>query len=138
MAVCNHKHRVRLVSSPLALQYFSHTTPAPASSHQPDNSIFLSHHSNSSLQLQLPNTVKSAMGKKCTYIYVCIYTDIYITIRLLQAATRFFRCPSGPWAKQAKVGCCPCPSMVFSAAQSCSFGSTHMNACLPHGSSVTA
>ena len=26
--------------------------PAPASSHQPDNSIFLSHHSSSSLQLQ--------------------------------------------------------------------------------------
>jgi len=33
--------------------FFSHTTPALASSHQPDNSVFLSHHSNSSL----PNTV---------------------------------------------------------------------------------
>ena len=30
----------------------SHISPAPASSHQPSNSIFFSHHSSSSLQLQ--------------------------------------------------------------------------------------
>ena len=134
MAVCIHKHRVRLVSSPLALQYFSHTIPTPAFSYQPDNSIFLSHHSNSNLQLQPAEHGEIRNGEEmhlyiCMYIYRYIY--IYITIRLLQAATRFFRCLSGPWAKQAKVGCCPCPSMVFSAAHSCSFGSTHMNACLP-------
>jgi len=32
--------------------FFSHTALAPASSHQPVNSIFLSHHSNHQLQLQ--------------------------------------------------------------------------------------
>ena len=34
------------------LAYKKATCPVPASSHQPDNSIFLSHHSNSSLLLQ--------------------------------------------------------------------------------------
>ena len=32
--------------------FFSHTAPAPVSSHQPANSIFLSHHSSHQLQLQ--------------------------------------------------------------------------------------
>jgi len=37
----------------------SHIAPAPASSHQPGNSIFLSQHSSSSLQLQLQPTERS-------------------------------------------------------------------------------
>ena len=41
-------------SSPTVL--FSHTTPAPASSSSQPNSIFLSHHSSSSLQLQAADT----------------------------------------------------------------------------------
>ena len=32
--------------------FSSHTTPAAASSHQPDSNVFLSHHSSSSLQHQ--------------------------------------------------------------------------------------
>jgi len=47
----------------------SHITPAPASSHQPGNSIFLSHHSSSSLQLQ-PAERSVWVGYKVAFYFV--------------------------------------------------------------------
>jgi len=48
---------INYINHPVLLQhqstvFFSHTTPAAASSHQPAISVFLSHHSSSSLQHQ--------------------------------------------------------------------------------------
>ena len=46
-------HRVRLeAGASSATVNLSHIPPAPASSYQSGNSVFLSHHSSSSLQLQ--------------------------------------------------------------------------------------
>jgi len=48
--------------------FFSHTAPAPASSHQPVNSIFLSHHSSHQLQLQLQPSEQSEIVQELLFI----------------------------------------------------------------------